>query len=135
MNNKDKTEELLKVIELNKSGYAGVLSSGGIVDRRKHPEATPVYANKLFNVSEPQPVIIILNIEQTTTYEVRILSKNTREILEVIKNKEEGTHSIKKILETNIAKEVSSISVFEVKEKIIVENELKEVIYNSEKDT
>jgi len=39
-------------------GYAGCLSNGNIVDRRKHPEAIPVQKNSLLNVPEPKEVIV-----------------------------------------------------------------------------
>lgn len=43
-------------MEINKSGYAGILSTGEIVDRREHPEATPVQENPLFGVPAPKKV-------------------------------------------------------------------------------
>ena len=59
----DETPELKKekviehakwIIELNKSGYAGILPTGEIVDRREHPEAIPIQKNTMFNVSKPK---------------------------------------------------------------------------------
>jgi sulfur carrier protein ThiS len=47
-------EELLKIVELNKTGYAGILSNGNIVDRREHPEAIPIQENKMFGVIKPK---------------------------------------------------------------------------------
>lgn len=45
-------EDLIEVHEINKSGYAGVMSDGQIVDRRKHPEAIPVQKNELLGIPE-----------------------------------------------------------------------------------
>lgn len=42
------------VKELNASGYAGILSTGEIVDRREHPKAIPVQENELFGVVKPK---------------------------------------------------------------------------------
>ena len=61
---KEETEEqkqeriklLMEGIELSKSGYAGVLPNGNIVDRRKHPEAMPVGKNSMFGIPDPKPV-------------------------------------------------------------------------------
>lgn len=39
---------------LNQSGYAGILSTGRIVDRREFPEAIPIQENKLFGVVAPK---------------------------------------------------------------------------------
>ena len=47
-------EGLVKIYELNKSGYAGCNRSGNIVDRREFPDAVPVQANSLFNIPEPK---------------------------------------------------------------------------------
>ena len=41
---------------LNASGYAGVLPSGGLVDRRYYPDAIPVQKNSIFGVAEPKEV-------------------------------------------------------------------------------
>lgn len=38
----------------NKEGYAGILPSGMLVDRRKTPEANPVSENPMFNITEPR---------------------------------------------------------------------------------
>lgn len=43
-------EELIAAIQ---SGYGGVNKSGQLVDRRKHPDATPIPANELLRVPEP----------------------------------------------------------------------------------
>lgn len=45
---------LLNMIELTKSGYAGILSNGNIVDRRKFPNAMPVKENSMFNAPKPK---------------------------------------------------------------------------------
>ena len=51
-------EERIKVLrgilEINKSGYAGMMPNGNIVDRRKFPEAIPIPENPLFNVPKPK---------------------------------------------------------------------------------
>jgi hypothetical protein len=52
-NKEEKLKALRKIIELNKTGYAGVLPNGNIVDRRDHPKAIPVQKNDLFGVPEP----------------------------------------------------------------------------------
>lgn len=49
-------EDLIKTMEINDSGYAGILSNGNIVDRRKHPEAIPVQKNRLLGIPEPKPL-------------------------------------------------------------------------------
>ena len=36
------------------SGYAGVDQTGKIVDRREHPDATPMQKNSLLGVPEPK---------------------------------------------------------------------------------
>jgi hypothetical protein len=41
---------------LNASGYAGVLPSGKIVDRREYPKALPIQKNELLGVPEPRKV-------------------------------------------------------------------------------
>jgi len=51
---KKKLKELRKIIELNKSGFAGILSNGNIVDRREHPEAIPIQENPMFGVVKPK---------------------------------------------------------------------------------
>lgn len=40
--------------DLIKSGYAGILNNGKIVDRRNHPQAIPIPANELFKIPEPK---------------------------------------------------------------------------------
>ncbi|GEM_PF-2784035 len=47
-------ESLLKLGVIIKSGYAGTLSNGNIVDRREHPEAHPIPRNYIFNIPEPK---------------------------------------------------------------------------------
>ena len=42
-----RVKELRKIIELNKSGYAGMNPNGNIVDRRLFPDAIPVQENSL----------------------------------------------------------------------------------------
>lgn len=43
-------QDLIDIYDLNKTGYAGILPNGNIVDRRIHPEAIPVQENKLFGI-------------------------------------------------------------------------------------
>ena len=43
----------LKTLEISKSGYAGVLPNGNIVDRREHPEAMPIEKNNMFEIPKP----------------------------------------------------------------------------------
>jgi hypothetical protein len=52
-------EDLIAIAEINLSGYAGILSNGNIVDRRFYPNAIPVPENKLFNIPEPKPIIVL----------------------------------------------------------------------------
>lgn len=49
-------EDLIKVMEINDSGYAGVLPNGNIVDRREHPKAIPVQKNTMLGIPEPKPL-------------------------------------------------------------------------------
>lgn len=49
-------EDLIEVMEINDSGYAGCMPDGQIVDRRKHPEAIPVQKNRLLGIPEPKPL-------------------------------------------------------------------------------
>lgn len=51
---KNKLKALLEIVELNKTGYAGMLSNGNIVDRRKYLEAIPIQKNKMFGVVKPK---------------------------------------------------------------------------------
>jgi hypothetical protein len=46
----------MKGLEVIKSGYAGVLPNGNIVDRREHPKAIAIPANPLFGTPKPQEV-------------------------------------------------------------------------------
>lgn len=47
-------EDLIEIDEINQSGYAGCDRNGGIVDRRKHPEAVPVQENKMMGLPKPK---------------------------------------------------------------------------------
>jgi len=49
-----KLAELKKIAALTKSGYAGILANGNIVDRREHPGAIPIPANSMFGTPEPK---------------------------------------------------------------------------------
>jgi hypothetical protein len=54
---KEEAKKMAKWLnELNASGYAGCTSTGQIVDRREHPDAIPVAANRMFGVVEPKPL-------------------------------------------------------------------------------
>ena len=58
-------EDLINIHEINQSGYAGVLSNGNIVDRRKHPNAIPIQENSMFGTPKPKP-LNIKNVEWET---------------------------------------------------------------------
>lgn len=47
-------EDLIEIMEINDSGYAGVMPSGEIVDRRIHPEAVPIQENKMMGIPKPK---------------------------------------------------------------------------------
>lgn len=49
-------EDLIKIVEINDSGYAGITKTGQIVDRREHPDAVPVQENRLLGVPKPKPL-------------------------------------------------------------------------------
>lgn len=52
---KEQTEKTAKEMqELNASGYAGILPTGEIVDRRKFPKAIPIQKNSMLGVNEPK---------------------------------------------------------------------------------
>jgi hypothetical protein len=53
---KARTLDLVNTTKIIESGYAGVLSNGNIVDRREHPEATPIQENSLFNTPKPKKI-------------------------------------------------------------------------------
>lgn len=56
MSDLKKGEGLLQMIDLIKSGYAGVLPNGSIVDRRIHNDAIPIAKNSMFRTPEPRKV-------------------------------------------------------------------------------
>ena len=56
MDEKEKLKKLLEIVELNKTGYAGILPNGNIVDRKKFPNAIPVQENKMFGVAKPKDI-------------------------------------------------------------------------------
>lgn len=41
-------------IELTKSGFAGIMPNGNIVDRREFPNAVPIQKNTMFGTPEPK---------------------------------------------------------------------------------
>jgi hypothetical protein len=45
--------QLLKGLEISKSGWGGLLANGQIVDRREHPEAIPIARNSMLGIPEP----------------------------------------------------------------------------------
>jgi hypothetical protein len=49
-------EDLIKAMEINDSGFAGVTKTGQIVDRREYPDATPVPENELLGIPKPKPL-------------------------------------------------------------------------------
>ncbi len=49
-------EDLVKVFDINSSGYAGILPSGMIVDRREYPNAIPVQENELLGIPKPKKI-------------------------------------------------------------------------------
>jgi hypothetical protein len=49
---------LLKIKETIQAGWAGVLPSGNIVDRREHPSAIPIPENKFFGTPPPSARLI-----------------------------------------------------------------------------
>ncbi len=53
---KARVAELMKGLEVIKSGYAGILQNGNIVDRREHPEATPIQENSMFGTPKPKKI-------------------------------------------------------------------------------
>ncbi len=53
-------EDLIKLLEIRNSGYAGILSTGEIVDRRTFPEAIPMQKNKSLGIPEPKNLICSL---------------------------------------------------------------------------
>lgn len=52
----ERLKVLMQTMEVIKSGYAGILANGNIVDRREHPEATPIQENPLFNTPKPKKI-------------------------------------------------------------------------------
>jgi len=52
----DMVEGLTMIVELTKSGYAGTLPNGNIVDRREHPEAYPMAENPMLGIAKPKDV-------------------------------------------------------------------------------
>lgn len=47
-------EDLIRIQEINQSGYAGVLPNGNIVDRREYPNAVPVQKSTPLGIPEPK---------------------------------------------------------------------------------
>ena len=55
MKDSQRVEEIMRMVEVVKSGYAGVMrGTGTIVDRREHPEAQPIPENKLLGAPPPK---------------------------------------------------------------------------------
>jgi len=51
---KERLKVLMETMDVIKSGYAGILPNGNIVDRREHPEAVPCPENPLFLTPKPK---------------------------------------------------------------------------------
>ncbi len=49
-------EDLIKIHEINQSGYAGCDRNGNIVDRREHPESVPIQENRMMGIPKPKPL-------------------------------------------------------------------------------
>lgn len=49
-------EDLIKAYDITQSGYAGILGTGMIVDRREHPDAIPIPENKMLGVPQVKPL-------------------------------------------------------------------------------
>ncbi len=54
VNDQSPRHETSQILDTIKSGFAGVLPTGRIVDRRAHPEAMPIQKNELLGVPEPR---------------------------------------------------------------------------------
>lgn len=53
--NPEAHKELLKCLEMSRSGYGGIDKRGRIVDRREVPTAVPIAENPMFSVPKPKP--------------------------------------------------------------------------------
>jgi hypothetical protein len=53
---KEREAEFLRVHAIVKSGYAGTLPNGNIVDRREHADATPIPENAMLGCPKPLEV-------------------------------------------------------------------------------
>jgi len=51
-----KRYDLILIAYINDSGYAGMLPTGEIVDRRFFPEAFPIDENKMMGIPKPKEV-------------------------------------------------------------------------------
>jgi hypothetical protein len=49
-------DTILELAEISKEGYAGILPSGMIVDRRKFPNAQPIPENESLGVGKPKEI-------------------------------------------------------------------------------
>ena len=59
-----------KMMELNKSGYAGVTPDGEIVDRRLVPDAIPMQKNVMFNIRSSRPVLEKIDFKGLTEEQI-----------------------------------------------------------------
>jgi len=50
----ERIKSLMQIMEVIKSGYAGIMPNGNIVDRREFPKAVPIAKNSMFNTPEPK---------------------------------------------------------------------------------
>lgn len=52
----ERRDALLKLKDAMVSGFGGITKTGTIVDRREHPEATPIPANFTLGIPTPKPI-------------------------------------------------------------------------------
>lgn len=58
MKDTTEVEALMGRVALSKTGYAGILGDGSIVDRRKFPNAVPVQKNPMMGIPAPKKVSV-----------------------------------------------------------------------------
>lgn len=61
----ERLKRLMDGVNLTKSGYAGILPSGTIVDRREHPDAIPIQKNSMFGNPVPKKILKLRICENT----------------------------------------------------------------------
>lgn len=62
----ERAKLLMAGVELSRSGYAGVLPNGNIVDRRNFPDAIPMQKNSQLGVPEPKKISPGFNVCSVT---------------------------------------------------------------------